>query len=273
MTGQYDDRYVMSHNPDDAESARLALLEANNDPDSRQNLLALGLGTGCRCLEVGSGRGAMARWLADQVGPTGHVVAADINPRFLGAIAGPNLEVRQLNIVTDELETGAFDLVFSRAVLEHLAEYGRALDRMVAALKPGGVIYIEDGDYSGDFARVMASGGKPGEAEHFTRTLRHIMGSLDIRGVHNPHLGRRLSLEFEARGLVDVGNVGVVRVSGPADPMTRFWALTVRHAQPNLVSQGIVSEEDIQRMLRVFEDPAMRWVPITMCCAWGRRRA
>ena len=273
MTEQYNDRYIMSHNPDDAESSRLALLEASFDPNSRQQLLALGVRAGWRCLEIGSGRGSMARWLADQVGPTGHMVAVDINPRFLDAIAAPNIEIRQTNIVTDELETGAFDLVFCRAVLEHLTEYGRALDRMVAALKPGGLICIEDGDYSGDFARVMAASGNPGDAEHFTRTLRHIFQSMEARGIHNQRLARRLSLELEARGLVDVGNVGVVRVSGPADPITQFAADSMRVIQPMLAAQGIVGEEDMQRMLRVLEDPALRWVPFTLCCAWGRRPA
>jgi hypothetical protein len=67
------------------------------------------------------------------------VVATDINTRFLDALDHPNLEVRRHDIIADELEESAFDLVQVRAVLMHLAEPGRALQRMVAALKSGGL--------------------------------------------------------------------------------------------------------------------------------------
>lgn len=272
MAKEYEDHYLLSRNSDDAESERLALLEATYDPDSRAHLISLGLGEGWHCLEVGSGRGSNAQWLAEMVGPAGHVLAVDINTRFLGTIARPNLEVRAANIVTDEFESEKFDLVFSRAVLEHLTDWGRALDRMVAALKPGGVLYLSDGDYSGDFARVLAMNGAAADGEHFAHTFRHIMQTFDKRGMIDLGLARRLSLELEARGLVNVGNVGLARVSRPTDTITPFWAQTLRHMQTMLVTQGIVSEPDMRRMQSVFEDPALRWVPHTMCCAWGQRR-
>ena len=271
MTDAYDDRYLLSRNPDAAEFARLALLESAYDPDTRRRLLALGVKAGWRCLEVGSGRGSIARWLVDVVGPSGHVLATDVNPRFLGGIAGPTLEVRQHNIVTDELEAGAFDLVCARAVLEHLPERARALDRMVAALKPGGLIYLEDGDYSGEFGHVMASSGAAGDAEYFTRSFRPLMEGLAARGVLDVRFGRRLSLEFEARGLVDVGNEGVVRTAGPDDDMTRFWAMTLQNTQPTLEALGLMDGNGVQSMLRVFNDPALRWVPVMIISAWGRR--
>jgi ubiquinone/menaquinone biosynthesis C-methylase UbiE len=37
---------------------------------------------GWRCLEVGAGRGSMAVWLAQRVGPSGHVVATDVDVGF-----------------------------------------------------------------------------------------------------------------------------------------------------------------------------------------------
>ena len=41
---------------------------------------------GARCLEVGAGSGSMALWMAARVGETGHVLATDINPRFVEAL-------------------------------------------------------------------------------------------------------------------------------------------------------------------------------------------
>ncbi len=116
---------------------RLALLEARADPGTIRHLEALGVGDGWRCLEIGGGGGSITAWLCRRVGPAGRVVATDINTRFLEALDFRNLEVRVHNIVADDLEQGAFDLVHARTVLMHLRQRPTALERMVSALKPG----------------------------------------------------------------------------------------------------------------------------------------
>ena len=60
-----------------AEDARLALLEQIFDPLSRRRRDMVQPGR--RCLEVGAGRGSMAVWLAQRVGPSGHVVGSPID--------------------------------------------------------------------------------------------------------------------------------------------------------------------------------------------------
>jgi SAM-dependent methyltransferase len=82
----------------------------------------------------------MAVWLAEQVGPTGQVVATDIDTGYLRRLDLPNLEVVEHNILEDPLETlgpGSFDLVCSRLMLFHLV--GRqevALRQMAMCLRP-----------------------------------------------------------------------------------------------------------------------------------------
>ena len=77
------------------ELARLRLIENAFDPQTFRYLDSIGVGEGWRCLEVGSGAGSVVRWLANRVGPTGHVIAADIDPKFLGDLCEPNIEVRR----------------------------------------------------------------------------------------------------------------------------------------------------------------------------------
>src|SRR6266508_3634523 len=89
---------------------RLALLEEGLDPGTIRHLERLEVGPGWHCLEVGAGGGSIAAWLCERVGPTGRVVATDIDTRFVRALAYPRLETRQHNIVTDALEHGVFDL-------------------------------------------------------------------------------------------------------------------------------------------------------------------
>jgi predicted O-methyltransferase YrrM len=73
-----------------AEGERLGLLEQIYDPVSRRGRAPLQ--AGWRCLELGTGRGSMAPWLAEKVGPTGHVVATDIDVGYLRRLEVPNLE-------------------------------------------------------------------------------------------------------------------------------------------------------------------------------------
>jgi hypothetical protein len=63
------------------EDQRLSLLEQIYDPGSRRRRQIVQ--PGWRCLEIGAGRGSMALWLAGQVGPSGEVVATDIDVTYL----------------------------------------------------------------------------------------------------------------------------------------------------------------------------------------------
>jgi hypothetical protein len=65
------------------------------DAGTIRHLESCGIGTGWRCLEIGGGGGSIARWLADRVGPSGRVVATDIDTRFLDALDDPRIEVRR----------------------------------------------------------------------------------------------------------------------------------------------------------------------------------
>jgi ubiquinone/menaquinone biosynthesis C-methylase UbiE len=95
---------------------------------------------------VGGGSGTIAAWLAARVGPAGHVLVTDLDPRFLDGSKVSNLEVRRHNIVTDTLPEAAFNLIHARLVLVHLPEREKVLAGLVAALKPGGWIIDEEFD-------------------------------------------------------------------------------------------------------------------------------
>lgn len=72
------DRYFFDNCQDD-EDERLRRLEEIADPRSISLLGPLGIEGGWRYEEFGAGRVPMVSWLADQVGPSGSVVAVDRN--------------------------------------------------------------------------------------------------------------------------------------------------------------------------------------------------
>src|SRR5215470_14466102 len=93
------------------ERERHRLRETVQDPESIRHLERLGVAEGWDCLEVGAGGGSIAEWLCQKVGSRGHVLATDIDTRFLDALEYPNLEVRRHSVAHEVLPIGAFDVV------------------------------------------------------------------------------------------------------------------------------------------------------------------
>ena len=94
--------YAFPHSAED-ESRRLELLEQRLDPLTKQRIQRLGVGKSARCLEIGGGRGSITRWLSHVVGPTGRVIATDVQIGFLSEIDASNVEV-----IRHDIRTGTF---------------------------------------------------------------------------------------------------------------------------------------------------------------------
>jgi SAM-dependent methyltransferase len=206
-----------------AEDERLKLLEQVFDPGSRQRRELVR--PGWRCLEVGAGRGSMAAWLAERVGPDGQVVAIDIDVGYLARLDVPNLVVRRhdiLNDPIDDLDPGSFDLVCSRLMLFWLAgRQERAVQHMVQCLRPGGWLIDEDGDWG-------AAG--PVDPLHPLYAGYHRVyqggGWFAARG-YDPFFGRKLAALFDRCGLQNIRHQVTANVVRGASPWARWWADTL----------------------------------------------
>jgi ubiquinone/menaquinone biosynthesis C-methylase UbiE len=179
------------------ERERLTNMEAVFDPMTTECLKKIGVGEGWKCLEVGSGGGSIVEWLSKRVGSTGKVVGADLQTKFLEAIDAPNIEIRQHNILTDDLEPDTFDLACARKVLEHLADPTPTLQKMAAAVRPGGWLLVEDGDMA-SFRRVTTP-----NPELFERVYTAFLETMKSAGF-NPYLGVDLANMLRGVGLEDV---------------------------------------------------------------------
>src|SRR5260370_34798977 len=102
------------------ERERLAGIERLWDDGTFALLQRLGVGPGARVAEVGAGGGSVVEWLAERVGPTGRVLAADVYLKFLEQLAGGPVEVAQHDIVAAPLPDADFDIVHARLLIEHL---------------------------------------------------------------------------------------------------------------------------------------------------------
>jgi SAM-dependent methyltransferase len=248
-----------------SEDSRLGLLEQLYDPASRRRRAIVQ--PGWRCLEVAAGRGSMAVWMAEQVGPTGHVVATDIDTRYLQKLDLPNLEVLEHNILEDPLDVlgpGSFDLVCSRLALFHLI--GRqedAIRQMATCLRPGGWLIDEDADW-GTCAPV-----DPAHPlyEGYQRAWRH--GDWwTVRG-YDKAFGQKLPALFERCGLQDIRNEAATEVVQGGSPWARWWIPTLEVI--NELGDGGESERrEVEVMTTALADPSVWLQREVLHACWGR---
>jgi SAM-dependent methyltransferase len=263
-----ENRYLAKDSPDAFERERLALLTQFADPITTRRLTDLGVGPGWRCLDVASGDGSVARWLAGRVGSQGRVVATDLNPRFLGGHGLPNLEVRRHNILEDDLEAAHYDLIHCRALLTHLPDPIRALRRLVGTVRPGGWLLVEEAGGSASFGAA-----DPGHARAagFDRRSRALWAALKAAGTMDLDFGRRLPALLEGLGLRDLGHEGVTLTARGGDPMARFGQMTDKLVRDRIVAAGVLTDADFDELSRAYEDPSFWFVGFTLFGTWGRR--
>lgn len=257
-------RYVFNHEWG-RELDRLRLVEDLFDSSTIGYLNAVGVGPGWRCLEVGAGAGSVAAWLARRVGPTGRVVATDLQTDFLEELAHPGVEIRRHDITVDDLEEAAFDLIHARMVLQHVPERDLALKRMAAALAPGGVLVEEDLD-CGSLAAV------PGpRAAFFERCMPPLFGLME-RGGYDPYFGRRLPAALRTAGLADIGGEGRIALGLFGSVAGEMWRLTVERFRDALAADGRLSPSDVDELIALHEDEDFAFLYPAMVTAWGYRR-
>ena len=242
-------------NASDKAGRRMEVLASLYDATTRRVLEGVGLAAGWRCLEVGGGGGSVARWMAGRVGPEGHVLCTDLDTHIIEENRGSvplNLEVIRHDIARDPLPASAFDLIHARLVFIHVVERERALERVVAALKPGGWLVIEDFD-----AISVAPDKRINVSETPLATAEAVRKYLTRN--HDGYFGRRLYSRFRDLGLTRVHAEGRTimfnRDNGGADLMR----VNFEQIGKDVVAAGLITREQIDADLAMIqrEDFAM----------------
>jgi SAM-dependent methyltransferase len=259
------DRGYLLANQQPGARTRLELIAELFDPGTFRRISALGIAPGWRCWEVGAGAATVPAWLADRVGPTGHVVATDIDPSWLGGREA-GFEVRRHDVAADPPPAGPFDLVHARLVLVHVPDRARALHNMVGSLRPGGRLLVEDADPALQPNAVLDAST---DAERLANRLRDAFRTLmDQRGA-DLRFGRQLPRLLRAAGLVDVRAEASFPIAAPA--VTALELATVAQVRDRLLADGAVTEDEIERHLANLRAGGLDLVLGPMIAAWGRK--
>jgi SAM-dependent methyltransferase len=242
--------YVFQRTEDQKELERLRMIERVFDPASRRRLLGTGLQAGWRCLEVGPGAGSIMTWMGEMVGPTGQVVAVDLDPKFLGESEQSNVEIVRADIRTAQLPEQSFDLVHARYVLIHIPDYETALNRMLDCLKPGGWLVLEEPDFS-------VSRGITGSEEQL-RAVRKV--NYAIKCMYEK-LGMDYALGGKVPGLLQAQGLQSMTMENDGPPsaggsgMATIMKMSAVQLREKYLATGVVSDEDLEQYCRFAENP------------------
>jgi SAM-dependent methyltransferase len=247
--------------------ARFSALSELYDATTIGHLERIGVGAGWDCWEIGAGPGSIARWLATRVGPAGSVLATDIDIRFLKVSPPSNLNVLRHDIVSEVLPDRTFDLIHARLVLVHLPEREKVLDRMIAALKPGGWLLTEEFDSVSAPAAPERCSWESALAS--AAAFREFMVG---RGVDSG-FGRMLPGRLRERGLEAIHAEGRILMMQGGTTGTALMKANYKQLREAILASGKVTPAELdQDLLRLDRPEFIAPLPIMWSVA-GRRAA
>ena len=243
-------------------------LEACYDRSTFGYLSALGLGAGWRCWEIGAGGGSVVRWMAAQVGESGSVLGTDLNLDWIDAEMPRHVELRRHDVTSDEIPISAYDLIHARLVLLHLPGREQVIERLVAALMPGGWLVLEEFDRTFTPCPEL----RTDEQRTFNRVRDAFSELLERRGANTTTYPRTLPWRMQRGGLSQTGAEGRLVFANGASPAAAVQRANLLQTGDQAVEAGLITADELTVFLRVLDDPGFTFTMPLLITAWGRRQ-
>lgn len=261
--------YIFDNAAERETAQRFSSLESLYDPHTKCHLAMTGIGPGWRCWEIGGGSGSIGLWLSDRIGPEGHVLVTDIDPRFLAENDRSNLTVRRHDVGLDPLPDTVFDLIHTRLVLIHVPQREAIIPRLVTALKPGGWLVVED--YDTTFIDRAFPCANSDDAETVRKCFHALRTLMELRGM-DMSWGRSLHDRLVASGLVNVAAEAHFEFRRGGSPGAQLDKANLHQVRDQLLDERLLRAEELDRLLHLLDDPNFAVASPVMFSAWGQQQ-
>lgn len=225
---------------------RLRVLARVMHPQSAALLDRCALRDGLVCLDVGCGGGDVTLELARRVGPNGRATGVDMDETKLELARAEaaqrgvvNVEFHQAD-VRNTSGASVFDLVYARFLLTHLADPAGMLRRFHEQLRAGGIVAIEDIDFSGSFTYP--------ESKAAQRYHQLYCATVIKRG-GDPNIGPRLPALVKDAGFEDI-RVSVVQPMSLEGEAKLLNPLTLEAIAGAVLEDGLATRAEIDDLVR-----------------------
>ena len=210
--------------------------------------------------------------LARRVGPDGKVLGIDMDATKIeiaraeaAALGVTNVKYR-VGRVDDPMDA-SFDAIYARFLLTHLPDPLHVVQQFHGWLRSGGVIALEDIDFSGSFMYPTPWRSRR-YCEIYCAAARQRGG--------DPDIGPRLPLFLRHCAFEDIG-VSVAQPTGIEGEMKFISAITMENIADTVIGQGLVSREEVNLIVpELYEfaaNPASVAGTPRIVQAWGRTAA
>ena len=250
---------------------RLRVLAGVMLPTTSALLSRIGVERADRCLDLGCGGGDVTVELARRA-PEGFAVGADLDEAKLdlaraeAASAGVrNIEFRIDDVIAPPANDERFDVVYARFLLTHLPDPSKALANICDRLVPGGVLVVEDIDFTGHFCSPYSAA--------FWRYVELYTDAVRARGC-DPNIGPRLPALLAEAGLGERG-MNVVQPAGFSGDVKSIAPITLEAIADAVLAAELATPEQLNETvdeLYAFANAEGTVLSIPRIVqAWGRQ--
>ena len=250
---------------------RLEVLARAMWPTTSRVLEQAGLAPAMTCLDLGCGGGDVTLQLATIVGPKGQVVGLDMDETKLDMarqtatrLALANVQFRKSN-VQDWIEESRYDCIYCRFLLTHLTDPLRLLRQMLRAVRPGGIVVVEDIDLGGSFCHPPCAG-----FDAYVRLYRAAAARQGADADIGPKLYGML-VDARWRNV----NVNVVQPTFASGEGKQLAVLTLINIADSLLAEELVTGPELQSAIddlnRFTDDPRTLVSLPRVFQLWGQR--